>query len=140
MAGRAPFYRCYECADGKYVSVGPLEPHFYAELLKSIGATAPQEKGQNDPSNWPGAVEALATVFRARTRDDWCAVLEGTDACFAPVLTYEESLKHAHLTERGTYVNHGGLSQAGPAPRFSRTPGMIAAGGDGCLMLDRWLQ
>ena len=138
LGGRAPFYRCYECADGKYVSVGPLEPHFYADLLQRIGAPEELRKRQNDPANWRERAEVLAEVFRSKPRDEWCELLDGTDACFAPVLTYEESLGHPHMTARGTYVEMDGLKQAAPAPRFSRTPGDIGASGDGRALLDRW--
>lgn len=138
LGGRAPFYRCYECADGKYVSIGPLEPHFYADLLKRIDIPEDLRERQNDPCNWRERTDRLATVFRTKSRDEWCALLEGTDACFAPVLTYEESLDHHHLTERNTYVEFDGLRQAGPAPRFSRTPGEIGPSGDGRALLDRW--
>ena len=138
LGGRAPFYRCYECEDGKYVSVGPLEPHFYADLLQRVDASQDLRKRQNDPSNWRERAEALAAIFRTRPRAAWCELLDGTDACFAPVLTYEESLEHPHMTERGTYVEANGLKQAAPAPRFSRTPGDIGASGDGRALLDRW--
>lgn len=138
LGGRAPFYRCYECADGRYVSVGPLEPHFYSDLLKRIGAPEELRKGQNDPASWRERAEVLAGIFRGKTRDEWCALLEASDACFAPVLTYEESLVNLHMTERRTYVEANGLKQAAPAPRFSRTPGDIGPSGDGRAMLDRW--
>ncbi|WP_174286266.1 CaiB/BaiF CoA transferase family protein [Sphingomonas bacterium] len=138
LGGRAPFYRCYECEDGKYVSVGPLEPHFYADLLQRVDASEDLRKRQNDPSNWRERADALAAIFRTRPRDAWCELLDGTDACFAPVLAYEESLEHPHMTERGTYIEADGLRQAAPAPRFSRTPGDIGASGDGRALLDRW--
>ena len=140
LAGRAPFYRCYECADGKYISVGPLEPHFYAELLRRIDAPEDLRKLQNDPATWSERTATLACIFRRKTRDEWCALLDGTDACAAPVLTYEESLDHPHLVERGTYLQANGLRQAAPAPRFSRTPGDIGPGGDGQALLERWIR
>lgn len=138
LGGRAPFYRCYECADGKYISVGPLEPQFYADLLDRIDAPDELREGQNTPGNWAERSEVFAALFRLRSRDAWCEVLEATDACFAPVLTYEESLSHPHMQERGVYVERNGLSQAAPAPRFSRTPGQIGDNGDGGALRDRW--
>jgi alpha-methylacyl-CoA racemase len=138
LGGRAPFYRCYECADGKYVSVGSLEPQFYAELLSKIDAPQALRRQQQDVHTWPERVRAFAELFKGRTRDEWCALLEGSDACFAPVLTYAESLEHAHLKARATYVEVDGIRQAAPAPRFSRTPGRIASGGDGATLLEQW--
>lgn len=138
LSGRAPFYRCYECADGKYVSVGPLEPHFYADLLQRIGGPEKFRTSQNDAATWHERAEVLAGIFKTKSREDWCALLDGTDACFAPVLTFEESLDHPHMTARKTYVEANGLMQAAPAPRFSRTPGDIGAGGDGRALLERW--
>lgn len=138
LGGRAPFYRCYECADGGFVSVGPLEPQFYADLLDRIDAGDTLKERQNDPAGWRDRADHLAALFLTRTRAEWCETLEGTDACFAPVLTYDESLDHAHMVERGVYVEVDGLKQAGPAPRFSRTPGAIADGGDGEVLLKRW--
>jgi alpha-methylacyl-CoA racemase len=138
LGGRAPFYRCYECADGKYVSVGPLEPHFYADLLRRLGAPEALHEHRNEPAHWPERAEVLAALFRTKSRDEWCALLEGTDACFAPVLTYAESLNHPHMIARETYVDAQGSKQAAPAPRFSRTPGGIRPSGDGRALLDRW--
>jgi alpha-methylacyl-CoA racemase len=138
LGGHAPFYRCYECADGKYISIGSLEANFYSELLDRIGAPEALRERQNDVGKWPERVSALSGLFRQRTRDEWCALLEGSDACFAPVLTYEESLTHEHMQQRNTYIEISGIKQAAPAPRFSRTPGMIAAGGDGKALLQRW--
>jgi alpha-methylacyl-CoA racemase len=103
LGGRAPFYRCYECADGKYISVGSVEPPFYAQLLRRIGA--PDELiSRRDPADWPQVVTTLSQLFKQRSRHEWCQVLEGSDACFAPVLTYEESLQHSHLKERSAYI------------------------------------
>jgi alpha-methylacyl-CoA racemase len=138
LGGRAPFYRCYACADGRHVAVGAIEPQFYAELLRRLGA--PEALGQNqyDSATWPERGRLLEQLFARRTRDEWCALLEGTDACFAPVLTYGESLAHPQMRARGTYVERGGLRQAAPAPRFSRTPGAIGPDEDGAAMLARW--
>ena len=138
LGGRAPFYRCYECADGKYLSVGSLEPQFYAELLRRAGAPEALHQRQHDVDTWPERVKAFAKLFKAKTRDEWCDLLEGSDACFAPVLSYAESLGNPHLNARSTYVESDGVKQAAPAPRFSRTPGRIAPGGDGHVLLEKW--
>lgn len=138
LAGAAHFYRCYKCKDGREISVGPIEPQFYAELLKRIGAPAELQEAQADASLWGERSEQLAAIFATRTRDEWCALLEGTDACFAPVLTLRESLEYPHLEARGTYVEADGLRQPAPAPRFSRTPGAVEAGADPAALLERW--
>lgn len=139
LLGRwAPFYRCYVCSDGRHIAVGSLEPQFYAQLLDLIGAPETMREGQNDRRNWPSRREDFAAIFARRTQAEWCALLEGTEACFAPVLTYEESLDHPHMCARETYVEANGVKQAAPAPRFSRTPGAIAGGGEGARLLERW--
>ncbi|MGQ7937654.1 CaiB/BaiF CoA transferase family protein [Paraburkholderia sp. D1E] len=117
----APFYEVYECADGKYVSIGPIERKFYLQLLERIGVDAKDLGNQADEHDWPKAKEVLASVFRSKTRTEWTALLEGTDACFAPVLDLEEAYAHPHLKARGTYVDVAGVMQPAPAPRFSRT-------------------
>lgn len=122
----APFYDTYETADGKFISIGSLEPQFYAELVERMGLTDEVELGrQMDPSAWPDLRERLTGLFRSRTRDEWCEVLEMTDVCFAPVLTMAEAAEHPHIRARETVVDEFGLSQPAPAPRFSRTPGEI---------------
>jgi alpha-methylacyl-CoA racemase len=126
LDGGAPFYDAYETADGRYVSVGALEPQFFAELARLVGL--PHEElaaAHLDPERWPALRERLAAAFKARTRDEWRARLEGTDACFAPVLSMTEAPHHPHHLERRTFVELAGVTQAGPAPRFSRTPGSI---------------
>ena len=138
LGGQAPFYACYECLDGKYIAVGAIEPHFYADLLGRIGAPEELRTSQNDPANWQDRSNALAAIFKTKTRHDWCALLEGTDACFAPVLSYQEALIHPHMRERATHVQVADLMQAAPAPRFSRTPGDIGQSGDGSTLLARW--
>jgi alpha-methylacyl-CoA racemase len=138
LGGRAPFYRCYLCADGRHVAVGAIEPQFYAELLQRVGAPAGLGDDQYDSATWPDRAGLLERLFLRRTRDEWCALLEGTDACFAPVLTYEESLAHPHMRARAVYVERDGVPQAAPAPRFSRTPGAIGPAEDGAAMLARW--
>jgi alpha-methylacyl-CoA racemase len=125
LAGAAPFYRCYACADGKEITVGPLEPHFYRLLLEKIGAPDSLLQERNDARNWSERAELLAEIFRTRTSQDWRTILEGTDACFAPVLSVNEAPEHPQMLHRDVYVNHAGQLQAAPAPRFSRTPGAI---------------
>ena len=138
LGGRAPFYQCYECADGKYIAIGSLEPHFYAELLDRLGASAQLQKRQHDVSAWAADSDEIALLVKQKSREEWCTILEGTDACFAPVLTYEESLAHSHIQARGTHVNVDGLTQAAPAPRFSRTGCEIGQGGDGEALSQLW--
>ncbi len=123
----APFYDTYETADGKFISLGSLEPQFYAELLAHLGLTDEVDAArQMDQASWPELRERLTALFRSRTRDEWCEVLEKTDACFAPVLTMAEASEHPHMQARGTIVEDNGLPQPAPAPRFSRTPGAIS--------------
>jgi alpha-methylacyl-CoA racemase len=138
LGGAAHFYRCYRCADDREIAVGPLEPQFYEELLRKIGAPAELAVDQNDHRLWEQRSEQLAGIFATKTRDEWCALLEGSDACFAPVLTLEESAEHPHLRARGTYVDVDGALQPAPAPRFSRTPGEIVPGLDAAALLQRW--
>ena len=128
LDGGAPFYRSYECADGRYVAVGALEPKFSTELLDRIGVPAGDElRGRlYDPAAWPALRERLAELFRTRTRDEWCALLEGTDACFAPVLTLGEAPAHPHNAARRAFTEVAGVVQPAPAPRFSATPGTIS--------------
>ena len=121
----AHFYDTYECADGRYVSIGSIEPQFYAELLRLTGLEGEDLPWQQDRTHWPELKARLAEVFRGRTRDEWCEVMEGTDVCFAPVLTMEEAAQHPHNVARGTFTEVAGISQPAPAPRFSRTPGEI---------------
>jgi alpha-methylacyl-CoA racemase len=122
----APFYDVYETADGKYVSIGSLEPQFYAELLTRLEIDPATLPRQMDRSGWPELRRILTEKFRSRTRDEWCALLEGTDICFAPVLGIADAYAHPHNVARGTFVEVAGVRQPGPAPRFSRTPGRIA--------------
>jgi alpha-methylacyl-CoA racemase len=122
----AHFYDVYETADGKYVSIGSIEPQFYAELLRLTGLEDEELPWQHDRAQWPAMKERLAAVFRTRTRDEWCALMEGTDVCFAPVLPIPEAVEHPHNVARGTFVEVAGITQPGPAPRFSRTTPTIA--------------
>jgi alpha-methylacyl-CoA racemase len=122
LDGAAPFYAVYETADGRHLAVGALEPRFYAELLVRVGLAADDLPPQLDRAGWPLLRERLAAVFLTRTRDEWCALLEGTDACVAPVLSLLEAPIHPHNRARATFVEVAGRPQPAPAPRFSRTP------------------
>ncbi|GLS95228.1 alpha-methylacyl-CoA racemase [Piscinibacter gummiphilus] len=122
LDGAAPFYDTYACADGRFVAIGALEPEFYALLRERCGIQDPLFDAQMDTTRWPMQKVRLADVFRTRTRDEWCALLEGTDACFAPVLDWDEAPSHAHNLARETFVTVDGVVQPSPAPRFSRTP------------------
>ena len=123
----APFYEVYTCADGREIAVGALEPKFYAELLRLSGATAAElaPERRDDPATWPAGKRRWAELFATRTRDEWAAVFEGTDACVAPVLDWAEAERHPHLAARGTYTRVDGVPQAAPAPRFDRTPSTL---------------
>ena len=121
----APFYDTYECADGSYIALGALEPQFYAELLDRTGLAAEDLPAQMDRDGWPRLRERFTELFRTKTRDEWCALLEDSDACFAPVLTMSEAAKHPHVQARDTIVDYDGVLQPAPAPRFSRTPGEL---------------
>ena len=116
----APFYDTYETADGAFLSIGSLEPQFYALLCEKAGLGA-DFLPQMDMAAWPDRRAALTDLFRRRTRDAWCAIMEGTDICFAPVLTMAEAPAHPHNAARGTFVEAGGVTQPAPAPRYSRT-------------------
>lgn len=129
LAGGAPFYDTYETRDHKYISIGALEPQFYALLLEKLGLDLPALRGLGiatvrDPAaraRWPQLRETLTQVFKTRTRDEWQEILEGTDVCFSPVLTLEEAAHHPHNAARDTHIDVGGVVQNAPAPRFSRT-------------------
>ena len=123
----AHFYDTYECADGEYVSIGSIEPQFYAELRRLAGLDAAAFDAQLDRAQWPELKERVAEVFKTKTRDEWCALMEGTDVCFAPVLSLSEATTHPHNVARGTFTEVEGVVQPAPAPRFSRTPGEIAS-------------
>ena len=117
----AHFYNVYETSDGGYISLGPIEPQFYAELREKLGLDGPQWDGQGDRSRWPELKRELAAVIARRTRDEWCELLEGSDTCFAPVLSPAEAPEHPHNRHRGTFAEVAGVVQPAPAPRFSRT-------------------
>src|SRR5438105_411389 len=118
----AHFYDVYETSDGRHVAVGAIEPQFHAELVRLTGLDFPAEANHLDPAVWPGTKERLAEIFKTRTRDEWCTLLEGSDACFAPVLSLGEVPAHEHSRRREAYVELDGVVQPAPAPRFSRTP------------------
>ncbi|MXV91429.1 MAG: CoA transferase [Acidimicrobiia bacterium] len=121
----AHFYGVYECADGGYMSVGPMEPQFYAELLQLLELDPAGLPHQYDRARWPEARDALAATFATRTRDEWCAVFDGSDACVAPVLDFAEAPRHPHSQARENFVQVDGVTQPAPAPRFSRTPSTV---------------
>jgi alpha-methylacyl-CoA racemase len=121
----AHFYDVYECADGKFVSIGSIEPQFYAELRDKLGLDDPKWDGQMSRSEWPALKEELSAIFATKTRDEWCDLIEGSDVCFAPVLSMEEAPHHPHNVARGTFTEVAGITQPGPAPRFSRTEATI---------------
>ena len=128
LDGAAHFYDTYECADGKYVAIGAIEPQFYAELLARAEVTDPQFKVQHDAAQWPELKQKLGKVLRTKTRDEWDVLMAGSDACFAPVLTMVEATTYSANTERSVYTDVEGITHAAPAPRFSRTPSQIRHG------------
>jgi alpha-methylacyl-CoA racemase len=125
LDGGAHFYDTYQCADGKWISVGSIEPQFYALLLEKTGIKDPDFQRQMDRTIWPDLRERLAKVIATRTRDEWTEIMGGTDVCFAPVLDLDEAPRHPHNAARQTFVEVGGVVQPAPAPRFSATPGAI---------------
>ncbi|QKH34171.1 CoA transferase [Achromobacter pestifer] len=127
LDGGAHFYGCYACADGKYVSIGAIEPQFYRLLLERCGIDDPDFQQQWERAQWPQLRAKLAGIIAGRTREQWCALLEGTDACFAPVLDFEEAPRHPHHQARGSFIETGGTLHPAPAPRLSRTPGQARA-------------
>jgi alpha-methylacyl-CoA racemase len=122
----AHFYDVYKCKDEKYISIGSIEPQFYGELLKLTGLENDGEfANQQDRTKWPALKVRLSEIFLGKTRDEWCAIMEGTDVCFAPVLTMSEAAKHPHNVARKTFIEIAGTTQPAPAPRFSRTTAAI---------------
>lgn len=121
LDGAAPFYGTYACADGRYIAIGPIEPQFFADMVHRLGLDESLLAAQWNEPDWPAGRRALAEVFATRSRDEWCAVLEGTEACFAPVLSMTEAPNHPHNKARATFVDAGGVVQPAPAPRFDRT-------------------
>ena len=128
LDGAAHFYDTYECADGKYVAIGAIEPQFYAELLARAEVTDPEFQAQHDAAQWPELKQKLGEVLKTKTRDEWDALMAGSDACFAPVLTMVEATAYSANTERSVYTDVEGLTHPAPAPRFSRTPSQIRHG------------
>lgn len=141
----APFYEVYECADGKYVSIGPIEHKFYLQLLRRLELEGMDLGDQMDAHKWPQAKRILADKFKTRTRAEWTAMLEGTDVCFAPVLDLEEAYEHPHLEARKTFIDVAGVTQPAPAPRFSRSalatpePPAELSGANAAAALSGWL-
>jgi alpha-methylacyl-CoA racemase len=125
LDGGAHFYDTYKCSDGRWVSIGSIEPQFYALLLEKTGISDPAFKSQMDRSAWPDLKAKLAAVIATRTQAEWCDLMEATDVCFAPILDLDEAPKHSHNVARQTFVEVAGVTQPAPAPRFSKTPGVI---------------
>lgn len=125
LDGGAHFYDTYECKNGGYVSIGSIEPQFYQLLMEKTGIDDPEFEAQMDRSKWPILKAKLSDVLKLKTRDEWCEIMEGTDVCFAPVLTFDEAIKHPHNQARETFLEVEGVVQPAPAPRFSKTPGAI---------------
>ncbi|ALL13427.1 CaiB/BaiF CoA transferase family protein [Caulobacter henricii] len=143
LDGGAHFYDTYQCSDGGWISIGSIEPQFYLLLLEKTGITDPQFQHQMSRDEWPELRDKLAAVIRTKTRDEWCELMDGTDVCFAPVLSMEEAPRHAHNSARETFVEVAGVIQPAPAPRFSATPGKIQGpppkvGGDNETALRDW--
>lgn len=142
----APFYDVYECSDGEWISIGPIEARFHADLLRRLDIDPAEIGDQLDETAWPKAKAVYQRVFRTRTRDAWCALLEGTDVCFAPVLSFDEAALHPHLKARQTLIEVDGVVQPAPAPRFERTPSALPKPPEAPLqgeaaqqLLARWL-
>ncbi|MEX1164913.1 MAG: CaiB/BaiF CoA-transferase family protein [Nitriliruptor sp.] len=124
LDGAAPFYDTYACADGRFLAVGAIEPQFFLAFCEGIGVD-PSEFPQQDRASWPDQKRRIAAIIATRTRDEWAATFDGTDACVAPVLSLAEAPKHPHNVAREAFVDVGGQPQPAPAPRFSRTPGAV---------------
>ena len=128
LDGGAHYYNTYECSDGEYVSIGSIEPQFYAELMRLAELPPEDFAAQNDMPQWPVMEEKLAAVFKQKSQAQWCEIMEGTDVCFAPILTFMDAPRHPANIARKTYIEVDGLTQPAPAPRFSRTPSEVAHG------------
>ncbi|MFT4199253.1 CaiB/BaiF CoA transferase family protein [Gordonia sp. (in: high G+C Gram-positive bacteria)] len=124
--GGAPFYNTYETADGRFVAVAANEPQFYRAMVETLGLDPDDLPAQGDESTWPQVRARFAEVFKTKTRDEWDAVFAGVETCYTPVLTLAEARTNAHNTSRGVFVEHDGIEQPAPAPRFAATPGAIA--------------
>lgn len=143
LDGGAHYYGSYECSDGKYISIGSIEPQFYALLLEKCGITDPAFAAQQDQSQWPNLREKLVSLFKTKPQAAWCELMEGTDVCFAPVLDLAEAPDHPHNKARDTFIELNGVTQPAPAPRFSRTQGKVQspaaiAGEHTMAILDSW--
>ncbi|MEQ8405196.1 MAG: CaiB/BaiF CoA-transferase family protein [Oceanicaulis sp.] len=144
LDGGAPFYDCYECADGRFVSIAPLEPEFFAVLVEKLGLAGHEGmKSQYDRTTWPAMRKAFEDTFKSQPRDHWTQLLEGTDSCFAPVLDTAEAAAHPHMAAREAFAGIDGVVQSAPAPRFSRTPGGLQGAGskpgaDSEAVLEAW--
>src|SRR2546422_2584193 len=125
LDGGAHFYGVFECACGNFISIGSIEPQFYALLRQHAGLTDADFDAQMDRKAWPALKDKLTKVFLSKSREDWCKIMEGTDICFAPILTMAEAPKHPHMAARKVFVERHGVTQPAPAPRFSRTPSAI---------------
>ena len=139
----AHYYDCYETSDGKYISIGSIEPQFYDLLIEKAGLDRKRFRDQHNSIIWPELKIELEGVFKNKTRHEWCEIMEGTDVCFAPVLSYSEAPKHPHNKARKTYIEVDGISQHAPAPRFSRTQATVqfgahALGEDTEKVLNKW--
>ncbi len=115
----------YETSDGEYVSIGSIEAKFYKLLLEKTGLENEELPHQMDVTKWADLKEKFAAIFKTKTRAEWCDIMEGSDICFAPVLSMQEAMDHPHNVARGSFVEVGGVKQPGPAPKFSRTPSEI---------------
>jgi alpha-methylacyl-CoA racemase len=143
LDGGAPWYNVYETSDGRYVSVAAIEPKFYAVLVRLMGLDPAALPDQMDRATWPEVKAHFAAVFATKTRDEWCATMDGHEACFAPVLDVYEAMAHPHLSVRGNFIEVDGVRQPAPAPRFSRTPagvrrGPPVPGADADVVLPNW--
>jgi alpha-methylacyl-CoA racemase len=125
LDGGAHFYGIYQCACGNFISIGSIEPQFYALLRRHAGLSDSAFDAQMDHKAWPELKAKLTEVFKAKTREEWCKIMEGTDVCFAPILTMAEAARHPHMAARNVFVERHGVTQPAPAPRFSRTPSLI---------------
>ncbi|HEU0221703.1 MAG TPA: CaiB/BaiF CoA-transferase family protein [Paracoccaceae bacterium] len=127
LDGAAPWYRCYACADGRFLAVAAIEPQFFAEFLRRAGLPDHWRALQRDRAAWPEMAQAFAARIAEKTRDEWAAIFEGSDACTGPVLDWEEAPRHPHMAARGSFIARDGIVQAAVAPRFARTPGEAGA-------------
>ena len=141
LDGGAHFYGVYECACGNFISIGSIEPQFYALLRQLAGLSDASFDAQMDRKAWPGLKQKLVEVFKTRTRAEWCTIMEGSDVCFAPILTMAEAPNHPHMAARKIFVERHGVTQPAPAPRFSRTPSAIrdAATADIAELTKEWM-